>query len=194
LSDNFITAKVTSPYNIIHRKWNNLHCPPEPLYSPFLNCPDMTLWSTASVGKERKFLELYTLRVISKTPQTGYDIIKDIEGKTDGKWVPSKGMVYPLLDEMEEKGLIKIQEVGERSKKIYKITEKGQKELNSVKEKHEEIQKRFETFRKLFFETFLPPEEREFAELFHKLRKKVIESPDKERTMKLLHQFVEELP
>lgn len=153
----------------------------------------MTLWSTASVGKERKFLELYALKTISQTPQTGYDLLKDIERKTNGKWVPSKGLIYPLLDEMEEKGLIEIQEVGERSKKIYKIAEKGLEELELLKEKHKEIDKRFETFRKLFFETFFPPEEQEIAELFHALRKKVMKSPDKEKAKKLLQQLVEEL-
>ncbi|MBU7017949.1 MAG: PadR family transcriptional regulator [Theionarchaea archaeon] len=154
----------------------------------------MTLWSTASVGKEGKFLELYALRAIASHPQTGYDLIKDIERKTDGEWVPSKGLVYPLLDEMEEKGLIEIQEIGERSKKIYRITEKGLKELNLLKEKHEEIEDRFVTFRKLFFETFFPPEEAEIGELFFILRKKIRTSPDKEKAKKLLRNLVEELP
>ena len=153
----------------------------------------MTLWSTASVGKERKFLELYSLKALSSTPQTGYDLIKDIEKKTDGKWVPSKGLIYPLLDEMEKRGLIEIQEIGERSKKIYRITDKGQKELDTVEEKHKEMQKRIDFFRKLFFQTFLPPEEVEIAELFHTLRRKVTESPDKKRAKKLLQELVEEL-
>ena len=169
------------------------HLSQKPLYSSFLNCSDMTLWSTASVGKERKFLELYALRAIASTPQAGYDLLKDIEGKTDGKWVPSKGLIYPLLDEMEEKGLIEIQEIGERSKKIYRITEKGQKELETVKEKYKETQKRFDTFRKLFFGTFLPSEELEVAELFHTLMRKVMESPDKEKAKKVLQKALEEL-
>lgn len=154
----------------------------------------MTLWSTASVGKEKKFLELYALRVISVNPQTGYDIIKSIEEKTDGEWVPSKGMVYPLLDEMEENELITIQKVGERSKKIYTITEKGLKELELVKKKHEEIDERFRMFRKLFFETFFPPEEVELAELFFTLRRKVMKTPDKEKAKMLLQTIMEEIP
>jgi DNA-binding PadR family transcriptional regulator len=154
----------------------------------------MTLWSTASVGKERKFLELYALRVISSTPQAGYDLIKGIERKTNGKWVPSKGMVYPLLDEMEGEGLIEIQEIGERSKKIYRITEKGWRELESVRKKHEEIQTRLTTFRKLFFETFLPPQESELAELFYKLQRKVRETADKEKAKILLQKVTEEIP
>ncbi|MGC1120690.1 MAG: helix-turn-helix transcriptional regulator [Candidatus Methanofastidiosia archaeon] len=152
----------------------------------------MTLWSRASVGKERKFLELYTLRILSQTPSSGYDLIKDIEEKTDGKWVPSKGMVYPLLDKMEEKGMIKVKEVGERSKKLYTITEKGERELDLLKDQHKEINERFNIFRKLFFETFFPAEEAELAELFFTLRKKVMETPDKERAKKSLQKFVEE--
>jgi DNA-binding PadR family transcriptional regulator len=158
-----------------------------------MNCSDMTLWSRASVGKERKFLELYTLRILSQTPSSGYDIIKDIEEKTDGKWVPSKGMVYPLLDRMEETGLIRVQEVGERSKKLYTVTEEGKRELDLLKERHKEIHERFNIFRKLFFETFFPAEEAELAELFFALRKKVMEAPDKERAKKSLQKVVEEL-
>jgi DNA-binding PadR family transcriptional regulator len=152
----------------------------------------MTLWSTASVGKERKFLELYILKTISKSPQAGYDVLKGIEKKTNGKWVPSKGMLYPLLDEMEENELIEIQEIGYRSKKIYKITEKGLTELETVKEKHKEIKKRFDTFRKLFFDTFFPPEELELAELFFELRRKFMQSADKEKAKKVLEKALEE--
>ena len=153
----------------------------------------MTLWSTASVGRERKFLELYVLRSTASNLQSGYDMLKDIESKTDGKWVPSKGMIYPLLDEMEEKGLIEIQEIGERSKKLYRITEKGLKKLEAIKEKHKEIQKNMETFRTLFMETLMPQQEREFAELFHMLRKKMIESPDKKKVKRVLQKALEEL-
>lgn len=154
----------------------------------------MTLWSTASVGKERKFLELYALKTIASRPQTGYDLLKEVEKKTGGGWIPSKGLVYPLLDEMEARGLIRVKEVGERSKKIYEITEEGMKELGSVVEKHKEMQERFDTFRRLFFETFLPSEELEMAEIFYELRKRILESKDKERAYALLKQVLEEIP
>lgn len=154
----------------------------------------MTHWSSTSAGKEKKFLEHYILHSLSQTPQTGYDLIKEIERKTDGKWVPSKGLIYPLLDELEKNNLIEIHEFGERSKKIYKITEKGQSELNSLKKRHEEMQERFDTIRKLFLETFVPQDERETAELFYLLRKKVMESPDRKEIMVRLQKFVEELP
>lgn len=153
----------------------------------------MTLWSTASVGKEKKFLELYTLKMLSRKPQTGYSLLKDIERKTNGRWVPSKGMVYPLLDEMEERGLIELHAVGERSKKIYKITEKGLEELNLLRGKRKEIQKTLDTFSHLFFETFLPAEEVELANLFHALRRKAMDSSDKEKAKKVLQRAMEEL-
>ncbi|MBU6998073.1 MAG: helix-turn-helix transcriptional regulator [Theionarchaea archaeon] len=152
----------------------------------------MTLLDRASVGKEHKFLEFFTLRVLSQTPSAGYDLIKKVEEKTDGRWVPSKGMVYPLLDRMEQKGLIKVQEIGERSKKLYTITEKGERELEHIEEHHKEINERFNIFRKLFLETLFPSEEAELAELFLALRKKVMEAPDKERAKESLQKFMEE--
>jgi DNA-binding PadR family transcriptional regulator len=94
---------------------------------------------------------------------------------------------------MEETGLIRVQEVGERSKKLYTVTEEGKRELDLLKERHKEIHERFNIFRKLFFETFFPAEEAELAELFFALRKKVMEAPDKERAKKSLQKVVEEL-
>lgn len=153
----------------------------------------MTFWESDFKGREGKFLKLYTLRVISRHPQTGYDLLKDIEKKTDGKWIPSKGMIYPLLDDMEKEGLIEIQEIGERSKKIYRITPQGENLLNKVVAKHREIEKHLDVFRKLFFQTFFPPENLELAELFYTLRGRLMDYPDQEKAKIILNKVIEEL-
>ncbi|MGD2072655.1 MAG: PadR family transcriptional regulator [Candidatus Thorarchaeota archaeon] len=158
-----------------------------------MNCSDMTFWESDSKGREGKFLKLYALRTISCKPQTGYDLLKDIEKKTNGKWVPSKGMIYPLLDDMEKEGLIEIQEIGERSKKIFRITPKGEHLLEKIMAKHKEIERQLDVFRKLFFQTFFPQENVELAELFYIMRGKLMDYPDKEKAKKILKKTLEEL-
>ena len=37
----------------------------------------------------------------------GYEMIKEIEERTQGAWVPSAGSIYPILQLLEEEGLIR---------------------------------------------------------------------------------------
>jgi len=50
-------------------------------------------------------LKFLILKLLNKKPRYGYEIIKEIEKKTDRK--PSQGLVYPILHEFEEKGFVK---------------------------------------------------------------------------------------
>jgi len=56
----------------------------------------------------------------------GYKVMDRLEEILGKK--PSPGQIYPLLRDMEEKGLIEISCVeGERKKKVYSLTDKGHK-------------------------------------------------------------------
>ncbi|APF22953.1 PadR family transcriptional regulator [Clostridium butyricum] len=80
-------------------------------------------------------LPIYVLYLLSLSPTNGNEISHSISIKTNGKWTPSTGGIYPLLKRMEEDDLI----IGEwdnpnkRFQKIYKITEKGLHELENKK-------------------------------------------------------------
>ncbi len=71
---------------------------------------------------KREELQLHILAVLERNEAHGYEIAKTLE--KEGKKV-SWGHLYPLLGEMEERGLITGKKVGR--KKEYTITEKGQK-------------------------------------------------------------------
>jgi DNA-binding PadR family transcriptional regulator len=103
-------------------------------------------------GKQRGILSIYTLHSIKKQPKTGYELIAEIKEKTDGAWVPSKGTIYPLLNHMQEENLITIQQIGERSKRIFMITNDGKKILKNAKKQGMQIEENFLKFRKLFSE------------------------------------------
>lgn len=90
------------------------------------------------VGAVHKLLVLYYLK---EKPLHGYALIKEI-ALSCGKR-PSAGLIYPILAELKEEGLVEIIGVGRRDKKVYKITKKGLKYLKRNEEKLGEIQRRF---------------------------------------------------
>lgn len=76
-------------------------------------------------------LPIFILKLISERGEMyGYEIINEIQKKT-GCWKPSPGTIYPLLERMEKKGLIK--KCGNGKKKIkYKITKKGKAKILKI--------------------------------------------------------------
>jgi len=74
----------------------------------------------------RGMVEPAILGVLSEKPMHGYEIISTLEEKTNGMWRPSAGSVYPTLQLLEEKGLIKSTDVD--GKKVYNLTDEGRKE------------------------------------------------------------------
>ncbi len=53
----------------------------------------------------------------------GYEMIKELEERTEGAWTPSAGSIYPTLQMLEDEGLIR----GEESdgKRRFTLTEDG---------------------------------------------------------------------
>ncbi len=103
-------------------------------------------------GKHRGILSIYILHSLKKQPKTGYKLIAEIEEKTEGTWIPSKGTIYPLLKQLEKENLIKVKDIGLRSKKIFMITDEGKKVLSTVKKHGKEFEENFLKFKKLFVE------------------------------------------
>ena len=64
-----------------------------------------------------------------------YEIIKTIQSKTGGFYKPSPGSIYPVLKSLIKEGLVESFE--KDGKKYYKLTEKGVKEYNKIKEEKE---------------------------------------------------------
>ena len=53
----------------------------------------------------------------------GYEIISELESRTDGVWRPSPGSVYPTLQLFEDEGLVTSDEYG--GKRRYQLTDEG---------------------------------------------------------------------
>jgi len=74
------------------------------------------------------------LWLVDQKPMSGYSIVKEMKRLT-GQDIHS-GIVYPLLYELEENGLIvgEWSQKGRRRIKHYTTTEKGKELLNKIKE------------------------------------------------------------
>src|SRR6185437_13675857 len=68
------------------------------------------------------------LALLKEKARHGYEIIKALEDRSGGFYVPSPGMVYPALTFLEETGLAVVFE-SEGSKKLYRITPEGEAQL-----------------------------------------------------------------
>ncbi|MDA8095458.1 MAG: PadR family transcriptional regulator [Betaproteobacteria bacterium] len=68
-------------------------------------------------------LRYVVLKLIAEQPRHGYEIIKAIEGKSGGGYVPSPGMIYPMLSWLQDVGHVCVSSEGNR--KLYAITPQG---------------------------------------------------------------------
>lgn len=65
------------------------------------------------------------LALLAEEPKHGYEMIKEIEERSDGLWKPSAGSIYPTLQLLEDEGLIVGEETG--GKRRFTLTEEGRK-------------------------------------------------------------------
>ena len=78
------------------------------------------------------------LSLLSEEPMYGYQIIQELQQRSEGYFEMKEGLLYPALHRMEQDGLLKSEwrsVAGSRRRKYYSITDEGRKVLvNSVAE------------------------------------------------------------
>ena len=83
------------------------------------------------MGMGRRFsageLQVILLALLEERPRHGYELIKTLEERSGGFYVPSPGVIYPALTYLEETGLAEVENEG--TKKLYKITEAGRQKV-----------------------------------------------------------------
>ncbi|MDQ0225540.1 PadR family transcriptional regulator [Bacillus sp. 7586-K] len=79
---------------------------------------------------------LVVLGLLKKKPMSGYEIQQVLQKSQTDKWAGIlPGSIYHALKKMDKEGLVKIEAVeqtGNRSKAIYKITEEGEVEFQRL--------------------------------------------------------------
>jgi DNA-binding PadR family transcriptional regulator len=69
------------------------------------------------------------LLLLEGQPQNGYQLIQEIERRTDGLWKPSPGSVYPALQQLEDEGLVRATET--EGRRAYELTEEGRQYVDT---------------------------------------------------------------
>jgi len=72
-------------------------------------------------------LQLMLLSLISDRPSHGYELIRELDTRSNGFYAPSPGMVYPALTYLEEIGYVSVAVEGNR--KHYAILDAGRAHL-----------------------------------------------------------------
>ena len=75
---------------------------------------------------QKGYMRVALLILLSRKPRHDYEMMKEVEDRTEGFWKPTAGGVYPTLQSLEKAGYIKGEwGVQKRRRKIYRITEEG---------------------------------------------------------------------
>ena len=72
------------------------------------------------------------LLLIEGGPQNGYQLIQEIERRTEGLWKPSPGSVYPALQQLEDEGLVRAVEF--EGKRAFELTDDGRTYVDTNRE------------------------------------------------------------
>jgi DNA-binding PadR family transcriptional regulator len=63
------------------------------------------------------------LALLQDGPRNGYQIMSEIEERSEGAWRPSPGAVYPALSQLADEGLVMAEESG--GKRVFSLTDAG---------------------------------------------------------------------
>jgi len=90
---------------------------------------------------QKGYLRIATLILLSKKPYHGYQIMKEIKGRTRGFWRPTAGGMYPVLKDLQKSGYVNSEWVFQkkRRRRIYRITEAGKAVLERALAKEGQI-------------------------------------------------------
>jgi len=67
------------------------------------------------------------LLLLAEEPRNGYQIMQEVQERSEGAWRPSPGSVYPALQQLEDEGLIRSSE--DNGRKHFVLTDAGKEYL-----------------------------------------------------------------
>lgn len=67
------------------------------------------------------------LALLAEAPMHGYQLMQEIRRRTHDRWRPSPGSVYPILQQLEDEGLVRTAETGGR--RIAELTDAGREHV-----------------------------------------------------------------
>lgn len=91
-------------------------------------------WMKHTALVPKGFIRYQVLELLSEKPMSGSEIMDEIEKRTDGRWRPSPGSIYPLLSWLQDNAYVKELPVEENGMKRYTLTDKGKKLLEEQRQ------------------------------------------------------------
>ena len=85
-------------------------------------------WSWEGRFFERGDLPLALLSLLEEGPRHGYELMKQLESRSHGMYRASAGTVYPLLQQLQDEGLI-VSRSAEGGRRDYELTAAGRERL-----------------------------------------------------------------
>lgn len=90
-------------------------------------------------------MRIALLGLLSDGPAHGYELMQRLSDKTEGRYEPSAGATYPILQQLQDEGLADVEKEG--GKKVYKLTDAGQELVGDSTEQLEAIWQRAANWR-----------------------------------------------
>ncbi|MGA2767453.1 MAG: PadR family transcriptional regulator [Candidatus Bathyarchaeia archaeon] len=98
-------------------------------------------WMRHTAMVPKGFIRFQVLESLSKKPMSGSEIINEVETRTNGRWKPSPGSVYPLLSWLQDNGHIRELPSNQSGMKRYELTDSGKAVLEQQRKIMEEQEK-----------------------------------------------------
>jgi len=95
---------------------------------------------------DQGMLRFVVLQELHRQPCHGYELIKRLTEKSGGVYSPSPGMIYPMLNMLEDLGLIVVTADG--NKRLYRLTDQGKAFLTENRQLADAVGERLEALRK----------------------------------------------
>lgn len=108
----------------------------------------------------RGFLKLVIARLLQSNEMSGTGIMDVLEERSEGKWRPSPGSIYPMLASMKHEGLIEAVGAGGRIS-TYRLSDKGQERFREVFRRKNQVEDRTRLHRLLWLQ-LLDPNDRAY--------------------------------
>lgn len=69
------------------------------------------------------------LLLLAEQPRNGYQLMQEIEERSDGAWRPSAGSIYPAIQQLEDEGLVRSEDDGGRT--LLHLTDAGREVVDA---------------------------------------------------------------
>jgi DNA-binding PadR family transcriptional regulator len=112
---------------------------------------------------ERGDLKFMILGLLEEKPMHGYEVMQRLEDETAGFYSASPGSVYPVLQMLQDEGLLRSSEI--EGKRVYELTDEGREFLRRHRDRVEGVADRASDFGNAFSGRGIGDVTRSFARL-----------------------------